>query len=142
MAFDFWASKFRNFSKKIFSESVIITFHVSRFFFRDEIYIYIFGSNLTFGFFLRVMVVKFETFGVNFSTVILTLHSSCQEGKLKGKNFLENCSWVFFGSSVFSQKDIELLAKFFSRGVRNAFHVSRVPFRENFFIWWNKPFDG
>ena len=79
------------------------------------------------------MVVNFETFGGNFSTVLLTLHSSCQEGKLKGKSFLDNCSWVFFGSSVFSQKDIGLLAKFSSRGVKNAFHESRVPFRENFF---------
>ena len=45
------------------------------------------------------------------------------------KIFLE----FFFGSSAFSQKDIGLLAKFSSRGVKNAFHESRVPFRENFF---------
>ena len=132
MVFDCWASKFRTFSKKIFSWSFIITFHASRFFFRDEIYIYIFWPNLIFGIFFRALLLKFETFGGNFSTVILTLHSSCEEGKLKGKNFRENCSRVFF--RIFSLRDFVLLANFFSRGVRNAFHVSRVPFRENFYL--------
>ena len=41
------------------------------------------------------------------------------------KTFLE-----FF--RILSLKDFVLLANFLSRDVRNAFHVSRVPFRENF----------
>ena len=51
-------------------------------------------------------------------------------GKIKRKKF----SWKLFSSffRIFSLRDIVLLANFFSRDVRNAFHVSRVPFRENF----------
>ena len=55
---------------------------------------------IIFRIFFRALVVKFENFGGNFLTVLLTLHSSCPEGKLKRETFLEKCSWVFFGSSA------------------------------------------
>ena len=72
---------------------------------------------------------KIWKFGGKVSTGLLMLRSSCRERK-KNKKFLLKTIRKFF--PIFSLRDFVLLANFFSRDVRNAFHVSRVPFREDF----------
>ena len=65
----------------------------------------------------------------NILTGLLMLRSSCRERNLTKKKILKPVLQFF---RILSLKDFVLLAKCFSRDVRNAFHVSRVPFRENF----------
>ena len=75
---------------------------------------------------------KVQKFGGNISTglLILQLRSSCRERNLYLKN-----SWKLFFSFYGSWAErFCTSSKMFSRDVRNAFHVSRIPFRENFLI--------
>ena len=79
--------------------------------------------------FFSIFCRKIWKFGGKVSTWLLMLRSSCRERK-KNKKFLLKTIRKFF--PILSQKNFGLLSKFFSRDVGNAFHVSRVPFRENF----------
>ena len=139
MVFDIWGRKFWTFSKKFSANlSILRSMHPESISEMNDFFLFSLIEQIFWKFFSSFGR-KIRNFGGNILTGLLMLRSSCRERNLNKKNFLKT---VLQFLRILSLKDFVLVANFFSRDVRNVFHVSRVPFRENFFIWWNKPFDG
>ena len=132
MVFEFWARKIRNFSKKFSAKlSLIHSMHPD--FFSEMKYIFLFWSNLSFWNFFSSFEWEFWKSWRKVFKRITNAAFHLSRGKIKRKKV----SWKLFLGVFFwilSLEDFGLLAKNFSRDVRNAFHVSRVPFREKIFF--------
>ena len=132
MVFDIWGRKFWTFSKKFSANlSLLHSMHPESLSEMKGFFLFSLIEQI-FRKFCSSFGRKIQKFGGNISTglLILQLRSSCRERNLNLKN-----SWKLFFSFYGSWAErFCTSSKMFSRDVRNAFHVSRIPFRENFFI--------
>ena len=122
--------KVSDFQRKMFGQPINLTFHASRFIFRDES---VFWSDKSiFQFFSKVDRKRCRFWEKSFQ------RSSFPEEISPEKRFLEKCSWVFFGPWANRISDFCKSFQHGAWGVRKAIYVSRVPFGGKLIFGSNK----